>query len=163
MELKIKSRPIKNLNWAHSIISANGYKLSGFKNSIVVAIAEGGIPLGLAASEFLKTALIELNIRYPLSRLSARAPFLKPVLWPFKELIYKMTSPSWQGSLPVLKREDKILLIDDTVSSGKTVNCALEVLKKKGIKQKNITVATYRAGKKGKKMVDILLDTPEKF
>jgi hypoxanthine phosphoribosyltransferase len=97
-----------------------------------------------------------LNIGYPLSRLPH--PLLHWMAFPIKEVVYRLTRPRLVDNptaFPVHPLTgEKILLVDDTASSGKTLKIAFDFLITSGAHAKDIRVAVGRAGQRVRSLLD---------
>jgi hypoxanthine phosphoribosyltransferase len=132
-------------------------RLRPFSPQAVVFIRRGGETAGRAIAEELGVPALPLDIRYPATRLIERAPGpLAIVLLAAKELLYRATRPS-PGShraqdLP--PPGTRVLLVDDSASSGRTVRVALQTLAGAGIDRRSVRVAVIRCGPRARGRVD---------
>ena len=130
--------------------------LAPFVPERVVYIDRGGRALGRALATRFNVPANSLNIGYPLSRLPH--PLLYWMAFPIKEVVYRLTRPGLvepPTSFPLhLLTGEKILLVDDTASSGKTLRIAFNLLASSGARAKDIRVAVKRAGPRVRALVD---------
>ncbi|MBN2801575.1 MAG: phosphoribosyltransferase [Deltaproteobacteria bacterium] len=149
-------------------LKTDTYKLKEINPKGVVFIANGGRTAGVTLSKILGLPLFCVDIRYPLSRLMDRRNiFIKGFLWLFKELIYRVTTPERSGDCPGLlnqkeelpfKPGERVILVDDSVSSGRTIKMALVLLEEKGLLRGDIFIATQRCSRSSEELVDFLID-----
>ncbi|HUT76868.1 MAG TPA: hypothetical protein VM285_04235 [Polyangia bacterium] len=134
-------------------------ELAGFGASGVVCLGRGGeAPARVIAAE-LGLPLIALDVRYPHSRLLERVPLCaRPPLFLFKEILYRLgrpvPAPDAGRSLPAPGLADRLLLVDDSASSGRTLEVALGVLADHGWPRDRIRVAVLRCGARARSLVD---------
>lgn len=131
--------------------------LTGFEPEAVVFIRCGGEAPGLAIADELGLPARGLDVRYPLSRLIERAPrALRPALLAVKELAYRAAPPRAADErdcrLPVAGT--RVVLVDDSASSGRTVRAALAILDAHGIPRRSVRVAVVRCGPRAQPLVD---------
>ncbi len=148
-------REVKTKKGAEYLVKS----LQSFSPQKVIYIETGGKNLGQELAKLLGIELQSLDVRYPFSRI--KSPFLKAVLFIAKEALYKLTSPSINKTCEVkVNSQDRILLVDDTASSGKTLSLAIEHLKSFGVSREKIKTAVMRCGKKASCVVDFsIMDT----
>ena len=132
-------------------------RLSGFRASALVYLMEGGRAPGLALAEELGLPARGLDIRYPLSRTLDAAPrWLRPPALAVKELAYRLTEPRPAGpkgeQLP--SAGDRVVLFDDSASSGRTIRAALGILAARGIPRESVQVVVLRCGGRARPLVD---------
>ena len=137
--------------------------LSPFVPDMVIYIEKGGRPLGDALATHFGVRAIGIDIAYPLSRLSH--PLLTLLVFPFKEVVYRLTRPRVidmnhiEGPLQLCRR---LLLVDDTASSGKTLRLALGALELLNYKDE-IRVVVGRAGANARALTDVRLNEKTLF
>jgi len=120
-------------------------------------IDTGGREFGCMIANSLNINATALDIRYPFSRLLAKTPFLlRPLLWIFKEIVYRATIPSTKEGCKQILCESPVILVDDSASSGKTLEMAIDKLKGYGLNRSDITVVVLRCGKSARHLVDII-------
>ena len=127
----------------------------------VIYIKNGGFIVGKAVADKLNLPLFGIDVRYPFSRRLDWFPnFVRPVLWPLKEILYRYGYPSSNSEKSILPgKASRVLLIDDTASSGKTLRTAIKLLEDAGIKRKNIITAALRCGERAQDVVDYQMIT----
>ena len=149
MTLFIKEEKIRQ----HS--KALAEKLKEFQPEIIVYIENGGRIVGETISKDMHLPLYSLNIRYPFSRLMDRAPSaLRPLLLLSKEIFYRFSTPGLLPPKKAIISAKKIVLVDDSASSGKTLRTAIGFLKKHQGKSCQIKTAVVRCGKNAIPIVD---------
>lgn len=135
-------------------------KLRPFSPTCVLYIRCGGALLGRTVADVLNVEARGIDIRYPASRV--RSPLARRMLFPFKEILYKLTRPSIRLAEDLkISPQDRIALIDDTASSGKTLCAALAYLTAAGIPRRAVRVAVFRRGPRAARFVDYF-ETPKK-
>ncbi len=126
----------------------------------VVCVDTGGRPLGQLLAQHSRLPLFGLDIRYPGSRVLDNLPRqLVPLLWPFKELSYKLTAPRPAQNHPaqtLLSSYNRLALVDDSASSGKTLQAALEHLFRAKIPRDKVTIIVGRCGQRARHLVDFV-------
>ncbi len=130
-------------------------QLADFDPQAVVYIHSAGQFFGEAIARSYSTDLFKLDLRYPFSRVLTAIP--KPLLiplWPLKELMYKISNPSFKGTAQLPNPGVRVILVDDSASSGRTIRTALRILKDNGHKRKDIRVAVLRCGARARELVD---------
>jgi hypoxanthine phosphoribosyltransferase len=132
-------------------------ELVSFEPEAVVYIHSGGRVPGRAIAEALDVPSSRIDIRYPATRLIGRLPrSLRPFLFALKELLYRATRPDLVDlvceSLP--PAGSRVVLVDDSASSGKTLRAALLVLGSRGIDRDRVRVAVLRCGLRARPDVD---------
>ena len=138
------------------------YKLREFNPSSIVYIATGGELLAQELASNLTLPLFSFDIRYPYSRFIEKVPlFFMPVFWLFKEIIYRISTPVlkrnlFQGHIKN-KIEVPVILVDDSIGSGKTVKIALDELYSLGIMRNDIYIITLKCSKKREYLADLIL------
>lgn len=127
-------------------------KLASFSPKRVIYIENGGRTAGEAVARALEIPASGLDIGYPMSRFGrASTRFL---LLPIKELAYRLTSPRLRHAVPPFPSGERLALVDDSASSGKTLRAAFRVLRQMGVDNELIKVAVIRCGKKARPYVD---------
>lgn len=137
------------------------YKIKPASPQAVIYVHSGGYAAGKAMSDQLKLPLFPLDIRYPLSRFMSRFPLLAPLCWLIKEGVYRLTRPSLSRSrfsLPVLHRSRSVVLVDDRVSSFRTMTRCLENLKTAGIERTDVIIVAKRCSNKSRHLVDYVMN-----
>ena len=130
-------------------------KLLPFAPDLVVYIEQGGKSVGQAVAAALEVPALGLDISYPLSRDLNRAPrILQGLLWPAKELVYRFSSPKLNCGCTGLNHVHRVALVDDSASSGHSVQTAVSALAQAGIHRSQIRVAVIRSGLRARKFVD---------
>ncbi len=127
-------------------------KLAPFAPTRVIYIENGGQTVGEAIARDLCLPATGVDIGYPVSRVGRALP--RNLLFPVKELAYRLTSPRLRQPLPPLPAGERLALVDDSASSGKTVQIALLALKDMGIGKESIEVAVIRCGRRARSYVD---------
>jgi len=132
-------------------------RLAGLGARALVYLGQGGQEPGLELADALGLPACRLDIRYPLSRIIDGAPaWSRPALFAIKELAYRATmpgpTPAGAGELP--EPSTRVILFDDSASSGRTIRTALRVLAEHGIPRECVTVAVLRCGRGARAVVD---------
>lgn len=80
----------------------------------------------------------------------------RPLLFAVKELAYRATAPETdrQTTDPLPEAGTRVILFDDSASSGRTIRRALEVLDRHGISRDRVAVAVLRCGPRAREVVD---------
>ncbi|MCU0665331.1 MAG: phosphoribosyltransferase domain-containing protein [Myxococcota bacterium] len=129
-------------------------QLASFHPTLVVGIARGGARLGALVAQELEVPFRVLDVAYPASR-----PWLgrlgEAVLFPLKEMLYRLSCPTLHGELVPFAQNDFAALVDDTASSGRTLTVALHALAQVGMDRSRVVVAVGRCGQKAKVLVDV--------
>jgi len=130
-------------------------QLADFDPQAVVYIHSQGYFPGEVIARSYSAVLFKLDLRYPFSRVltSIPRPLLIP-LWPLKELMYKVSAPSFRGAVQLPRPGVRVTLVDDSASSGRTIRIALRILKDNGHRRKDIRVVVLRCGGRARKLVD---------
>jgi hypoxanthine phosphoribosyltransferase len=134
-------------------------QLSGFGATAVVYLRRGGEAPARAIAAELGLPLFPLDVRYPHSRSLERIPiWARPPLFLFKEILYRLghpvPAPDAGRSLPAPDPADRLLLVDDSASSGRTIAAALRILAERGWTRERIRVAVLRCGARARPWVD---------
>lgn len=131
------------------------HRVRAFAPEALVYVHSGGLHAATIIGGELGLPLYPLDLRYPLSRLSARfpAPF-GALLWPAKEIVYRLTSPSGYFTDTFLSPGSRVALVDDSASSGRTLKKAIGLLASRGIRRADIFVAVLRCGHGSLREVD---------
>ena len=130
-------------------------QLADFDPQAVVYIHSQGLFFGQLIACSYSADLFKLDLRYPFSRVLASIP--RPLLiplWPLKELMYRVSAPSFRGAVQLPRPGVRITLVDDSASSGRTIRMALSILEDNGHKRKDIRVAVLRCGGRARELVD---------
>ena len=131
-------------------------RISVFDPAAAVCIEKGGHELGLQVSRALDIPLYPLEIRYSLSPALERLPAgLRLLAWPVKELAYKSGHPSLKRPLRIPANLGRIVLLDDSASSGKTLACALRHLRAAGYERSSVCCCVLRCGVNARKTADL--------
>ncbi len=138
------------------------YKLREFNPVSIVYIATGGELLALELASNLSLPLFSFDIRYPYSRFIEKVPlFLRPVFWLFKEIIYRISNPALKKNILYDHTNNQIagplILVDNSIGSGKTVKIALDELYRLGIMRNDIYIITLKCSKKREHLADLIL------
>ena len=146
---------------AHKLIE----KISPFKPDVVVYLKDGGKTLGAQMAKDLKIPLQGLDISYPLSRLLNRTPGpLRAPLWPAKEIAYRIGTPQLHEPISLPIETQRIALVDDTASSGRSLKIAIDALEYEGFSRAQIKTAVLRCSTRARPLVDYFLtDKPVLF
>ena len=132
-------------------------RLAGHDASALVYLRRGGQIPGLALADQLGLPASGLDIRYPISRMLDAAPsWARPALFAVKELAYRATVPSIEpvATDPLPAPGTRVILFDDSASSGRTIRRALTVLERNGIPRDKVMVAVLRCGPHARRLVD---------
>lgn len=136
------------------------YEISQRNPSCVIFLETGGETLGKQIADELQIPILGLNIRYPISRCMQKHRMWAPLLWLVKEIIYKFSHPTF---VPPLSSSatywPPVVLVDDSVSSGKTLRQALSFLNRNRIARNDVMVVTKRCGKRSRDLVDYVVST----
>ena len=126
-----------------------------FSPNSVYYVETGGHTTAEVLGEALGIPKRGIDLRYPLSRIAGRglSP-LKIILFPFKEIAYRLTNPSGGDILEIPEPGTRILLVDDSASSGRTLEVAIRILADCGLDRKDIFVAVLRCGARASGLVD---------
>lgn len=127
---------------------------------VVVYIERGGEPVGRGIAATLGIPAQGLAVRYPASPVLERLPAtLRTALWPLKELLYRAAPPQTAATAvpPSLPARARMLLVDDTASSGRTLDLALRVLADAGHPRERVVTAVIRCGSRARPVVDFHL------
>jgi adenine/guanine phosphoribosyltransferase-like PRPP-binding protein len=121
----------------------------------VVYMHRGGAVPGLTVAAHMGIPAWKLDLRYPVSRaLDLAPPLLRAMLWPAKEALYRIGSPTWRAPVYLPPVGTRVALVDDSAGSGKTIAAALGALHSFGIGRESVMVAVLRCGKRARKLVD---------
>jgi hypoxanthine phosphoribosyltransferase len=133
-------------------------RLAGFAPSLVIYLEQGGRELGLALARELHIQAVGLDLSYSMSRFIQRLPvFARVLAWPVKEILYKSTLPKLNegvGQIPDASHV-RILLVDDSASTGRSLRLGLNVLRDAGVSRQRIRVLVIRCGKRARSTVDL--------
>jgi hypoxanthine phosphoribosyltransferase len=132
-------------------------RLSGLEADALVYVRDGGRAPGRALADALGLPAIGLDVRYPLSRaLDSTSGWLRIPLLAVKELTYRLTAPRpGNGSTDALPPAgSRVILFDDSASSGRTVAAALQILSAAGIPRERVCVTVLRCGPRARGLVD---------
>lgn len=130
-------------------------KIAPFGPSAIVYIEEGGERVGRDLARELGIPACGIDISYPMSRMLNRKPApVRALLWPLKELVYKVGGPSANRPFGDPCGADRVVLVDDSASSGRTIAAALRMLERAGIGRSRIKTATLRCGIRARSLVD---------
>ena len=134
-----------------------------FSPTRVIYIETGGTRLGKHLAAALAVPCEGLDIRYPHSR--RRSPIARSLLFPIKELLYRVQTPTvGDRQKRTGLTDDRIVLVDDSASSGRTLRLALSLLEKQGIPRRRIRTLVYRRGRSAAKETDLFhTDRPVHF
>lgn len=142
-------------------IETIGYRIQPAAPQAVIYVHSGGYTPGKALSQHLNLPLFPLDVRYPLSRFMSRVPLLAPLCWLVKEAVYRLTRPSVSGEiapLPSLAAGHSVVLVDDRISSFRTMARCLELLADVGIDRSRIIVVTQHCSDKSRHLVDVVMN-----
>ena len=138
-----------------------------FGPSAVIYLHRGGAPVGRTMAAALDVPCFRLDVRYPATALLRRLPRPVEVLaFPLKELAYRLTAPrAVDGSDAAWPAPtERVVLVDDSASSGRTVRAALAALARRGFPRERISVAVIRCGAGARDVVDhFALSAPVRF
>lgn len=132
-------------------------QLADFDARALVYIRDGGQAPGQTLARELGLPARGLDIRYPMSRvLDTTSSWLHPPLLAVKELAYRMTEPRPEPSSeePLPPTGTRVILFDDSASSGRTIRAALQILAARGIPRESVCVAVLRCGRRARPLVD---------
>ncbi|MCP4679510.1 MAG: hypothetical protein GY854_29275 [Deltaproteobacteria bacterium] len=130
-------------------------RLAPFAPDIVVYVEQGGAVIGQEVARELMISAIGLDISYPLSRLLNRAPSaVKLAAWPIKELVYRLASPGLRTAIGGIDATYRVALVDDSASTGRSLQVAVRTLEAAGIERRNIEIAVIRCGSRARSIVD---------
>lgn len=126
-----------------------------FAPDTVVYIEEGGKTFGLAIAKELGIPAVGVDIGYPLSSsLNSKKRAVRVLAWPLKELVYKFSKPTLRKKMDDTRKLGRVLLVDDSASSGRSIETAVAYLGSRGVDRCEITIAVFRCGSKAKSLVD---------
>ncbi len=142
-------RPIININKTIDGISYLGNKIrSENKIDAVVCINKGGLLPGIGVSKILGCPLFSMKISRPLNleKLFDESPrFLRPIL----ELIYHIkfftTKPEIVEPLSLDKIPQSVVIVDDAIETGLTINLAINHLESQGVKEIHTASLSYKS------------------
>ena len=130
-------------------------RLAPFAPDIVVYVEQGGAMIGHEVARELIVPAIGLDISYPLSRLLNRAPTaVRLAAWPIKELVYRLASPGLRTAVGEIDTASRVALVDDSASTGRSLQVAVRTLEAAGIERGNIQIAVIRCGSRARSIVD---------
>jgi len=142
---------------ARRLASSMAARLAAFDAGALVYVKDGGRIPGLALAGELGLPAVGLDIRYPLSRVLHDAPpWLGIPLLAVKELAYRLTAPEpgRAAEEPLPPPGTRVILFDDSASSGRTIRAALSLLAARGIPRDSVRVAVLRCGPRARPLVD---------
>lgn len=151
--LRKKVDPAQSMRLARELAG----RLTGFEPQAVVYVRRGGEAPGLAIADELSLPACEIDIRYPLSRLLELTPrALRPALLVVKEIAYRAARPraADESRLRLPDAGTRVVLVDDSASSGRTVRAALASLEAHGIPRSAVRVVVVRCGRRARPLVD---------
>ncbi len=127
--------------------------LAPFSPTKVLYIASGGEALGRAIAAQLLVPVDALDICYPASRVTAKP--VRRAIFPFKELLYRFTRPVVNLKIKLhAASNERVVLVDDSAATGRTLRVALSTLKAAGIPRERVRTAVYRKGSGVAELVD---------
>ncbi|MBW2277316.1 MAG: phosphoribosyltransferase [Deltaproteobacteria bacterium] len=132
-------------------------QLADFDATALIYLRDGGQAPGQTLARELGLPASGLDIRYPLSRVLDKAPgWLRPTLLVVKELTYRMTAPKPAPSdeEPLPPSGTRVILFDDSASTGRTIRTALKILATQGIPRECVCVTVLRCGSRARPLVD---------
>lgn len=148
-------KPILDEKLVRQLAKKLAHMLAGFDPQLVVYIENGGSEAGLAVASELGIPSAALDLSYPASRFFDRSsPSLKVLSGSVKEILYRTTRPRLNSrpfGIPVGVR---VALVDDSASTGRTVDAAMEVLTEMGVDRDMVRVAVLRCGPRARHVVD---------
>ncbi len=141
------------------------HKIAPFDPDMVVYLNQGGRCAGLTVAEALGIPAEGIDLSYPLSRFLNRAPgILQIFAWPLKEIAYRFLKPRLNAPLNKRIKANRIALIDDSASTGRSLKAGIRALKDVGIDRTQIQVAVLRRGRRASAFVDHFeIDKPVLF
>ena len=147
-------RPVLGQSDVQELASRLATRLSDFEPKQVLYLKRGGERVGKEIARILGLPSQGLDICYPVSRIERT--WLSALIWPLKELIYRMAAPTIKNSLnsisiPITER---LALVDDSAGTGRTLRIALDALRGLGVDESLIRVAVIRCGKRARSLVD---------
>jgi hypoxanthine phosphoribosyltransferase len=149
-------RPIMDARAAHFLAAGLAPRVAVFAPTAVVFPGHGGAVAGRSLASALGVPAVMLDVRYPLTRvLASLPPVPRALLWPFKEIAYRLTGPALRDPPPGLAPGSRVALVDDSASSGRTLRLALEILSDLGISRDRVCVAVLRCGPRARALVDV--------
>ncbi len=120
-------------------------------------LKEGGRRLGEILAQALGAPVHGIDVSYPLSRILNALPGpVRGFAWPVKELSYRLSDPK-MGALPVPQKtlkNQRILLADDSASTGRSLRAVQNALRDAGIPRDQIRVVVFRCGVRAMNEVD---------
>ena len=125
----------------------------------VYYVATGGRVLGCALARELSVPAVPIDICYPMSAPLRRTPrWLAALLWPLKEIAYKISTPRCHTETVPRHGEGPVVLVDDSASSGKTLRIALSTLGRFGIEPEHAIRVVGRCGNRARKLVNFSVE-----
>lgn len=113
--------------------------------------------MGEALAQRFNVPALGIDVAYPLSRLPR---IIRWIGFPMKEIAYRLTSPRLMGQPEVLDHLDtnaKLLVVDDSASSGKTLCIVRDALARRGHRGE-LRVVVGRLGQRAVPLVDAALN-----
>ena len=127
--------------------------LTPFAPTTVLYIASGGEMLGREIAARLGISVDALDIRYPASRV--RDNWARRLVFPFKEVLYRLSRPTIRSKSALrLTQDARIVLVDDSAATGRTLRVALAALQASGIPRERVRTAVFRKGSGASDLVD---------
>ena len=127
--------------------------LTPFDPTTVLYIASGGEMLGRAIAAHLGVSVNGLDICYPASRVNGN--WARHLVFPLKEVLYRLSGPTIRSKSTLrLTRDARVVLVDDSAATGRTLRVALEALQVSGIPRERVRTAVFRKGSGASDLVD---------
>ncbi len=130
-------------------------RMEDFAPNLVVYLERGGAVVGGCIGDQLGVPVVGIDVSYSLSRTLSRLPRVGEVVaWPIKEVSYRFGEPRLNRLPRDLSGAERIALVDDSASSGKSLKLALRSLEKLGFDRRRVCVGVIRCGSRARSIVD---------
>jgi hypoxanthine phosphoribosyltransferase len=132
-------------------------RLAPFEPAAVIYLERGGALPGRAIARRLRIPWYPLEIHYPATGVLRSLPRpLGALAVPFKELCYRLTAPrpARRAAITLPPPDTRVVLVDDSASSGRTLRVALALLAARGFDRERVRVVVLRCGRRARGLVD---------
>ncbi len=155
MAREILSRTVLCSTDVEELATRLARKIEDFAPNLVVYLERGGAVVGGCIGDQLGLPVVGIDVSYPLSRALSTLPrFGEVAAWPIKEILYRFGEPRLNRLPEEISGAERIALVDDSASSGKSLKLALKNLEQLGIDRRRICVAVVRCGPRARSIVD---------
>lgn len=117
---------------------AEKIKKSNFRPDVILAIEAKGVLIGKIIAKELNALMQTISIKRPVSEAKTKKRIPKQII----EVIKLFQSPRLIKGIDSSLKGKKILIVDNSISSGKTINSAKKTLVQIGVTEKSIRVAS---------------------